>query len=237
MKITSDSQSLASGPDGRLKRQDIFKNTFYFVFNLLTSEAGVASQLESLASSQCRKLKLKAASIISFSSSADGSPEIRGSIAGRPMWQGTVRTWLTDTAIRNLQLHPIADRFNDPKILLFLADSTLPMGLRLHVDTMGRSDTPRVRAVGRPPKTTAGGLLSPPAAADPVAASGACLLRRRSALPGRRWRYGLGAGGRSSSLFAYNGGRRRRTPWRRDFSPQTPWRRDFSFRLDATVLS
>ena len=66
------------------------------------------------------------------------------------MWQKTVQTWLTDPAISNLQLHPIADRFNDPKILLFLADSTLPMGLRLRMDTMGPSDAPRVRGGGRP---------------------------------------------------------------------------------------
>jgi hypothetical protein len=135
MKITSDSQSIAYGPDGRLKRQDICKNIFYFEFNLLTSEAGVASQLESLASSQHRKQTLKAASIISVSSSTDGSPEIRGFISGKTMWQRTLQTWLTDTAISHLQLHPIADRFKDPRILSFLADSTLPMGLRLRVDT------------------------------------------------------------------------------------------------------
>jgi hypothetical protein len=58
MKITSDSQSLASGPDGRLKRQDICKNTFYFEFNLLTSEAGVASQLEGRRSLPARSMPI-----------------------------------------------------------------------------------------------------------------------------------------------------------------------------------
>jgi hypothetical protein len=151
MKITSDSQSLASGPGGRVgqrNRPDICKNTWYFTFNLqvsLASEVGVASQLESVASSQYRKQALTTASIISFSSSADGSPEIRGFISGGSMWQRTVQTWLTGPAISNLQLHPIARRCNDPKILLFLADSTLPMGLRLRMDTMGPSDAPRAR--------------------------------------------------------------------------------------------
>ena len=93
MKITSDSQSLASGLGGR----GICKNTWYFAFNLqaslaaLASAAGVASQLESVASSQYRKHRLTTVSIISFSSSADGSPEIRGFISGGSMWQRTAQ--------------------------------------------------------------------------------------------------------------------------------------------------
>jgi hypothetical protein len=124
------------------------KNTWYFAFDpqaRLPSEAGVAFQLESLAYSQYRKQALTKASIISFSSSAE-SPEIRGFISGKSMWPKTVQTWLTSSEISNLQLHPIADRFNDPKILSFLADSTLPVGLRLRVDTMDPSDAAKVRA-------------------------------------------------------------------------------------------
>ena len=164
MKITSDSQSGWQTVPGdrvvRKKREGICKNTWYFEFNLqapanLWSAAGVASQLESLSNSQCRLQSLKTASIISFSSSdhaADGSSEIRGFISGGSMWQQTVRTWLTNSAVSNLQLHPIADRFRDQKILSFLADSTLPLGLRLRVDTMGPSDAPR-GPCGRPCRT------------------------------------------------------------------------------------
>ena len=155
MKITSDSQKLDSA-SGRGQP----KNTWYFTFDLqarLPSEAGVAlqleSQIQSLAYSQYRKQALTKVSIISFSSSADESPEIRGFISGKQMWRKTVQTWLTSSEISNLQLHPIADRFHDPKILSFLADSTLPMGLRLRVDAMDPSDAPRVRAGGRPRKT------------------------------------------------------------------------------------
>ena len=154
MKITSDIPSLASGPGGRVgrrNRQDICRNTWYFAFNLqasLASEAGVASQLESVA--QYRKQALTTASIISFSSSAEESPEIRGFIYGTSMWQRTVQTWLTHSTISNLQLHPISDRFNDPKIRSFLTDSMPPLGLRLRVDTMGPSDAPRVRSGRRP---------------------------------------------------------------------------------------
>ena len=166
MNITSDCSSLASGPGGRVgrrNRQDICRNTWYFAFNLqasLASEAGVDSQLESVASSQYRKQALTTASIISFSSSADESPEIRGFISGKSMWQRTVQTWLTQSTISNLQLHPISDRFNDPKIRSFLTDSMPPLGLRLRVDTMGPSDAPRARSGGRSggrPRQTPGG--------------------------------------------------------------------------------
>ena len=64
----------------------VCKRTWYFTFNLqasMASDDGVAPQLQSIAFSHFRKNSMKTASIISFSSSADGSPrspESRGFI-------------------------------------------------------------------------------------------------------------------------------------------------------------
>jgi hypothetical protein len=86
----------------------LFRSTLYFTFDLQVIEAGVASQLEVFESSPFRTRRLKTASIINFSRSADGSPDIRGYISGKTMWQSTVQTWLTNSALSNLQLHPIS---------------------------------------------------------------------------------------------------------------------------------
>ena len=141
--------------------------TWYFTFNLQTSEGSVESKLPAFESSEFRTQRLSGASIISFSTSADGSPDIRGFITGKQMRIGLVTRWLTNPAISNLQLHSIKDRFSSPLITAFLAESALPsvpavsaagestmsiQGRRLRVDTMAPSDTPRVRAGGRPPK-------------------------------------------------------------------------------------
>ena len=125
------------------------RKTWYFTFDLQASDAGVESQLEAFESSPFRRNSLKTASIISFSRSADGSPDIRGFISGKTMWQSTVQAWLTDPALSKLQLRPISDRFNDEFIVSFLADSELP-GRRIRMDTMNPSGAPRVRGGGRP---------------------------------------------------------------------------------------
>ncbi len=138
----------------------LFRSTWYFTFDLQASEAGVASQLEAFKSSPFRTHRLKTASIISFSRSADGSPDIRGFISGKTMWQSTVQAWLTNSALSNLQLHPISDRIDDRFIVLFLADSELPaagesamQGPRIRMDTLNPSGAPRVR--GRTPTNAA----------------------------------------------------------------------------------
>ena len=68
------------------------------------------------------------------------------------MRKKSVQNWLThsDSAISNLQLHPISDRFNDPRIRSFLEESDLPdaggsamLGRRLRLDTMAASSAPR----------------------------------------------------------------------------------------------
>jgi hypothetical protein len=74
------------------------------------------------------------------------------------MWQKLVQTWLTHSAISNLQLYPISDRFNDPRIRSFLEESHLSdgggsamPGRRLRLDTMAASGDPRgARRGGRP---------------------------------------------------------------------------------------
>ena len=108
------------------------QKTWYFTFDLQASEAGVTSQLEAFESSTFRNQSIKTASIISFSRSADGSPDIWGFISGKTMWKSTMQIWLTNSALSNLQLHPISDRFSDPFIVSFLADSELPAAGGIH---------------------------------------------------------------------------------------------------------
>jgi hypothetical protein len=136
------------------------RKTWYFTFDLQASEVGVASQLEAFKSSPFRTRSMKTSSIISFSRSADGSPDIRGFTSGKTMWKSTVQAWLTnsaESALSNLQIHPISDRFNDRFIVSLLADSELPgggesamQGPRICMDTMNPSGAPRVRGGGRP---------------------------------------------------------------------------------------
>jgi hypothetical protein len=96
--------------------------TWYFTFKLKASE----SQLQALSISPVRIARIETASIISFSCSADGSPDIKGFIYGGAMLRATVQAWLTNPVISNLQLHAISDRFKDELIVSFLLDSALP---------------------------------------------------------------------------------------------------------------
>jgi hypothetical protein len=153
--------SCRDSPAGQTR--GICKRTWYLEFDLNTvlqagedGVSGVVSQLEALESSPYRRGNLSTASVISFSVDAD-SARIRGFISGGTMYESSVRKWLTNPEISNLELHPISDRFHDPLIESFLLDSALPgesaiQGRRLRVDTMQASDAPRKRAGGRPPK-------------------------------------------------------------------------------------
>jgi hypothetical protein len=68
-------------------------------------EGNVISQLHAIESSDIRRKALKEASILSFSTSADGSPDIRGFISGEPMRQKLVTSLLTSNpSVINLQL-------------------------------------------------------------------------------------------------------------------------------------
>jgi hypothetical protein len=139
--------------------------TWYFTFDLKASETGAASQLQALSISPLRIARIEKASIITFSCSADGSPDIKGFISGGSMFRATVQAWLTNPAISNLQLHAISDRFKDDQIVSFLLDSALPAtvgtagesaageaageaGRRVRLDTLAPSDEPRVRSGG-----------------------------------------------------------------------------------------
>ena len=164
---------------------------WFFTFDLKANDTSVAaSQLQALSISPVRIARIQKASIISFSFSADGSPDIKGYISGGSMLRATVQAWLTNPAISNLQLHAISDRIKDELIVSFLWDSALPAtvgtagesaagaGRRVRLDTLTPSDEPRMRS-GRKPKNPAlpppvgrpqprpGALTSSPAAAAP----------------------------------------------------------------------
>jgi hypothetical protein len=95
-----------------------------------------------------------------------------------------VQTWLGNSAISNLQLHPISDRFNDHFICSFLDDSAPPgvgvpatvaaagkstMGLRIHLDTKQRRRGEERRAKAKTSCSTAATCAT--AAGRPAAAS------------------------------------------------------------------
>ena len=164
----------------RTQSRGLDKRTWYFTFDLQASDEGVVSQLQAFESSKYRQQSLSRTSIISFSIGgfgADGSPDnasdittrhIKGFISGGTMYESSVKKWLTNSAISNLELNPISNRFHDPLIISFLKESALPgavpglpaagesaiQGCRLRVDTMKASDTPRVMSSGRPRKRT-----------------------------------------------------------------------------------
>ena len=154
------------GQSRHLSRGDsrgVCKRTWYLEFDLNTvlqagedGVSGVVPQLEALESSPYRRGNLSTASVISFSVDADSS-HIRGFISGGTMYESSVRKWLTNPEISNLELHPISNRFDDSIVKSFLLDSALPgesaiQGCRLRVDTMQASDVTRKRAGGRPRK-------------------------------------------------------------------------------------
>ncbi len=161
---TDLSQSRASGrsqpkPEA-LSDRGARARTWYFTFDMHASDAGVASQLKAFEFSPFRKSNWTAASVISFSFT-DGSPEIRGFTTGGNLLQKSVQTWLTHSgsAISDLQLHPISDRFNDPRIRSFLEQSDLPdaggsamPGRRLRLDTMAECGDPRAARGGGHPR-------------------------------------------------------------------------------------
>jgi hypothetical protein len=126
--------------------------TWYFTFNLQACEGNVTSQLRAFESSDIRRKSLGGASILSFSTSADGSPDIRGFISGKYMRKGLVTRWLTHRShsrISDLQLTGIGSRFASLEIARFLSDSDLLVagessvqGRRLRLDTMEASGAP-----------------------------------------------------------------------------------------------
>jgi hypothetical protein len=90
-------------------------NTWYFTFDMLESlgcEGNVISQsLRATESSDIRKKALKKSSILSFSTSADGSPGVRGFISGEPTRQNLVARSLTSNPrVIDLQLTRIHGR-------------------------------------------------------------------------------------------------------------------------------
>ena len=126
--------------------------TWYFTFNLQACEGNVTSQLRAFESSDIRRKSLGGASILSFSTSADGSPDIRGFISGKYMRKGLVTRWLTHRShprISDLQLTGTGSRFASLEIARFLSDSDLLVagessvqGRRLRLDTMEASGAP-----------------------------------------------------------------------------------------------
>ena len=140
--------------------------TWFFTFNLQACEGNVTSLLKAFESSDIRKQLLKAASILSFSTSADGSPDIRGFICARQnMRKRLVIRWLTHPShprISDLQLTGIQSRSASLEIARFLSESNLlgagespVQGRRLRVDTMEASGAP-VDKGGRKRKGGAG---------------------------------------------------------------------------------
>jgi hypothetical protein len=75
------------------------------------------------------------------------------------MCRKSVQTWLTHSAISNLQLHSISDRFYDPRIRSFLEESDLldaggsaMARRRLRLDTMAASGAPHGARSGGCPR-------------------------------------------------------------------------------------
>ena len=184
MSASDSGSEIHTGPQtqSQASSRGAHKNTWYVTFDLQVNEEGVVNQLRALESSKFRQERLKRASTISFSISTDGSvgspatpgvppsPEksaqIRGFISGGTMYESSVRKWLTNPEISNLELHPISNRFDDSFIKSFLLDSALPgesaiQGRRLRVDTMQASDVTRKRAGGRPRKRPIEGPIPP----------------------------------------------------------------------------
>ena len=141
---------------------------WFFTFNLQSCEGNVASLLRAFESSDFRRENLGGASILSFSTSADGSPDIRGFISGKYMRKGLVTRWLNHPShprISDLQLTGIGSRSASLEIARFLSESDLlaagespVQGRRLRVDTMEASGAPPEKR-GRKQKGGAGSAV------------------------------------------------------------------------------
>ena len=99
--------------------------------------------------------------MLSFSTSADRSPDIRGFIFGDRMRQNLLTRWLThpsNPAFSDLRVVRIDGRFKSDLIPGFLAESAAPAeglgGCRIRVDAMNASGAPPGKSSGRAPKGT-----------------------------------------------------------------------------------
>ena len=161
------SQPLSSKPAAK---DDPSSRIWYFTFNLRARERDVVSQLRGFESTRYRRDYLKDASILSFSASADGSPDIRGFISGaNEKRQQFISRWLTHSSnpnISDLQLTRINGLFKSKLIAEFLDESALPAeggsvqgsreGCRIRVDTLNASGAPP----GKPGRKRKGGAGS-----------------------------------------------------------------------------